>query len=136
MEWKQTSNASLPSSSGSTIDIWDKLWKLKVPPKQSRLIWRILNRAVPVKKNLFQKGVRCDPLCPRCNSYVESSKHVFLECEWAQQIWPASPLTINLSNNQIETIFDWYNYMFQQTNQDTMEIVVAITYGIWYVTTV
>jgi ribonuclease HI len=132
MEWAQNSNSDLPGSSGLSTDIWDKLWQLKVPPKQSHLIWRILNGAIPVKKNLFQKGVRCDPLCPRCNSYVETMKHAFLDCEWAQQIWLGSPLSINQSKNQMETIFDWYNYMFLQTDQNTMEIVTAITYGIWY----
>jgi hypothetical protein len=50
---------------------------------------------------------------------------------WAQQAWLASPLTINLSNNRFDQISDWYDYMFKHTEKETMELIVAITYGIW-----
>jgi hypothetical protein len=131
IEWEETSNTNLASSSGSMNDMWVKLWKLQVPLKHCNLTWRILNNVVYVKKNLFQRGVRCDSLCPRCQNHAESVTHAFLYCVWAQQVWLASPLSINLSSNQFDNIFDWFEHMFRQAEKETMETIIAITYGIW-----
>jgi hypothetical protein len=43
----------------------------------------------------------------------------------------ASPLSINLSSNQFDNIFDWFEHMFRQAEKETMETIIAITYGIW-----
>ncbi|MCI14023.1 hypothetical protein A2U01_0035149, partial [Trifolium medium] len=29
-------------------------------------------------------------------------------------------------------MFDWFEFMFKQAEQDNMEMIVAITYGVWY----
>jgi hypothetical protein len=130
--WEQTTIPGAANTSGYNNDLWGQLWKINVPPKQSYLTWRILNKALPVKDQLFKRGVHTDPLCPRCQNQVETIKHAFLDCFWAQQVWLASPLTINLSNNHFESVCDWYEYMFKHTEKDTKELIVAITYGIWY----
>jgi hypothetical protein len=98
-KWKENANIDSASTSGHDNELWEKIWKLKVPPKHIHLIWRILHDALPVKTKLFQKGIRCDTLCPKCNNNYETIYHVFLECDWVKQIWFMSPLTINLTNN-------------------------------------
>ncbi|XP_045831279.1 uncharacterized protein LOC123922626 [Trifolium pratense] len=54
MEWGNIPNAS---PSNNSQHIWNVLWKLKVPPKHSHLLWRVLHNALPVKNNLFKRGV-------------------------------------------------------------------------------
>jgi hypothetical protein len=44
MEWAQNSNSDLPSSSGLSTDIWDKLWQLN---------WCLLNRATSYGESLM-----------------------------------------------------------------------------------
>jgi ribonuclease HI len=131
-KWKENANIDSASTSGHDNELWEKIWKLKVPPKHIHLIWRILHDALPVKTKLFQKGIRCDTLCPKCNNNYETIYHVFLECDWVKQIWFMSPLTINLTNNQFTNFFDWFVYMLNHTSQDCMEQIAAIIYGIWY----
>ncbi|PNX98065.1 ribonuclease H [Trifolium pratense] len=131
MEWAKNSDNNNATSSNSSMEIWKVLWKLNVPPKHSHFIWRCLSNAIPVKGKLFKKGIRCDPLCPRCLNHVETIQHVFLECDWAKKVWFASPLTLNLNSNQLTEFYDWFNYMIINTDKECMEKIVAITYEIW-----
>lgn len=57
-----------------------------------------MNNGLPVKRNLVQRGIRCDPLCPRCGNHIESISHTFMQCSWVQRVWFASPLTLNFQN--------------------------------------
>jgi hypothetical protein len=63
-----------------------KFMEAKIPSKQATLIWRILNQALPVKDKLVSKGIRCSPICPRCNNAVETTNHVFMHCECAKAV--------------------------------------------------
>ncbi|GAU41445.1 hypothetical protein TSUD_98410 [Trifolium subterraneum] len=132
MNWVESTTTNTTSSSAMSNNIWQILWKLNVPPKHSHFIWRLLNEALPVKGNLFKKGIRCDPLCPRCSNHVETSHHVFLDCVWAKQVWFASSLTINLNGCHFENLNDWVLHMFNQTDQASKELIAATLYGIWY----
>ncbi|GAU40964.1 hypothetical protein TSUD_187210 [Trifolium subterraneum] len=132
MEWGQYSDVNKASSSNKLEEIWTMIWKLNVPPKHNHLMWRILNNVIPVKGNIFKKGIQCDPLCPRCSNTMETSSHVFLECEWVKQVWFASPLTINLNTNQFPNFFEWLQHMFKYADKESREVIVAITYGIWH----
>ncbi|PNY14022.1 ribonuclease H [Trifolium pratense] len=108
------------------------LWELNVAPKHSHFLWRALNEAIPVKGNLFKKGVKCDPLCPRCFNHVETIHHAFLDCVWAKQLWFSSTLTINLNHCHYTNLHDWVLHMFKQTDKASREIITATLYGIWY----
>ncbi|MCH79708.1 ribonuclease H protein, partial [Trifolium medium] len=107
MSWSNSSTNGPKNSSKSSDDIWKMLWQLSVPPKHSHFIWRALNNALSVKANLFKKGVRCDPMCPRCFNQVETTHHALFDCVWAKLVWFASPLTINLNNCQFTNLYDW-----------------------------
>ncbi|GAU47963.1 hypothetical protein TSUD_280220 [Trifolium subterraneum] len=132
INWEESTVTTATSSSAMPTNIWQMLWKLNVPPKHSHFIWRLLNEAILVKGNLFKKGIRCDPLCPRCYNQMETSHHVFLDCVWAKQVWFASPLTINLNECQFANLNDWVLHMFNQIDHASKELIAATPYGIWY----
>jgi hypothetical protein len=132
MEWDNNKARDSPSTSTNQDDIWHKIWALNVPPKHSHLLWRILNGALPVKSNLFRKGVRCDPMCPRCHNHVETIHHVFLDCEWSKQVWFSSILSINQNHNKFNNFSDWFNFLAKHTDNLQLEQITATIYGIWY----
>jgi ribonuclease HI len=131
-DWK--SQQTLSGSNYNNMNpMWKHLWKLKIPPKQSHLIWRILNNALPVKDNLITRGIRCDPICYRCNSALETTNHVFLTCEWARAIWFGSPLTINFKLiTQQMTFTEWLANLIQSTDKEDTSKIIAIIYQIWH----
>jgi hypothetical protein len=128
----KTSDVNTASSSNPSNELWDNMWNLNVPPKHSHLMWRVLKNALPTKKNLFQKGVKCDPLCPRCFRIVETTQHIFIECDWAKLVWLSSPLSINLRYAHFNNLTDWFVYMANHTDKESMEKITATIYGIWY----
>ncbi|KAK2373667.1 hypothetical protein QL285_074691 [Trifolium repens] len=132
MDWRDHFDNNNVSSSSNYNNIWGKIWKLRVPPKHTHLLWRILRNALHVKDNLFKKGVKCDPLCPKCGDYKETLSHVFLECEWVKQVWLASPLTINLNATHDPNIIKWIYHMAMNTSTESMEFITSTIYSIWY----
>jgi hypothetical protein len=101
----------------------------KIPSKQATLIWRILNQALPVKDKLVSKGIRCSPICPRCNNVVETTNHVFMHCECAKAVLFGS---INFQSVYQELSFcDWLSNMITNEQKGGIENIVAIIYHMW-----
>jgi hypothetical protein len=94
MEWNFARDNQSGSNTNNAESMWKNLWNIKSPPKFLHLIWRILNQAIPVRDNLTTKGIRCCPICPRCNKALETIDHVFLRCDWTRAVWFGSPLTL------------------------------------------
>ncbi|GJS36875.1 putative RNA-directed DNA polymerase, eukaryota, reverse transcriptase zinc-binding domain protein [Tanacetum coccineum] len=72
----------LPSLAPSTV--WDK----NIPRKVNIFIWRLILDRLPHKLNLSFRGIDIQGIfCPSCNGNVESSNHIFFECNIAKGIW-------------------------------------------------
>ncbi|MCI37648.1 retrotransposon unclassified-like protein, partial [Trifolium medium] len=61
--WQSSSNSS-STSSNSYTQVWKKLWNLQTIPRHKVLLWRIINKALPVRSELSKRGVPCLILCP------------------------------------------------------------------------
>jgi hypothetical protein len=90
-----------------------------------------LQNSLPVRSNLNTKGVNCNPLCPRCYSKIETIDHVFKECIWTQQVWFASQLSINFSNDKDKEFRDWLQDMFSQAKHNNIDRISTLCYHIW-----
>ncbi|GKD71144.1 RNA-directed DNA polymerase, eukaryota, partial [Tanacetum coccineum] len=72
----------LPSSATSTC--WDKT----LPRKVNIFLWRLKIDRLPHRLNLSTRGIEISDIsCPSCSGYVESSLHIFFECDIANNIW-------------------------------------------------
>nr|KYP55738.1 hypothetical protein KK1_001963 [Cajanus cajan] len=71
-------------------DLLRKLWSSFVPPRIIFLSWRMLQNRIPTIDQLIVRGlVFSDPhlSCPFCSTTLESSQHLFLECEFSRNVW-------------------------------------------------
>ena len=60
-------------------EVFEELWKLKVPSKVATFAWRLLKDRLPTKVNLRRRKLELDDfLCPFCRSREESAVHLFL----------------------------------------------------------
>ncbi|XP_019097444.1 PREDICTED: uncharacterized protein LOC109131210 [Camelina sativa] len=55
-------------------------WKLDVPSKVQHFFWQVASGTLPVKERLAHRGVRCDDMCLRCGSEVETINHALFKC--------------------------------------------------------
>jgi ribonuclease HI len=132
MDWETiTSAQAQPSNLLQGAHIWNKLWKIKAPPKQLHLLWRILHNVIPTKTNLLTRGIICDSMCPMCNKEPETTNHIFQQCEWARLVWFGCPLTITTSNVQTLNFSDWLSYILLNATNECMQITSTIIYSIW-----
>ncbi|XP_010463319.1 PREDICTED: uncharacterized protein LOC104743986 [Camelina sativa] len=71
-----------------------QVWKLEVPLKVQHFFWQIASGSLLVMEQLAHRGVRCDSLCKRCESAVETINHALFECPRSHRIWELSLVAI------------------------------------------
>ncbi|GJU60453.1 copia protein [Tanacetum coccineum] len=63
---------------------WDKTLLRKV----NIFIWRLGLDRLPHRWNLSARGIDIPSIsCPSCNGNVESSSHIFFDCDFAKEVW-------------------------------------------------
>jgi len=76
--------------------LWKEIWRVNLPERVTNFIWRLSKNILPTRGNLCKKGVKIEPLCPMCNSYMETTHHLFMECNFAKLVWFSSCLGIHV----------------------------------------
>ncbi|XP_042939571.1 uncharacterized protein LOC122274613 [Carya illinoinensis] len=57
-------------------ELWSKLWKLMVPSATRMLLWRACHDSLPTNQKLVQRKIIESPLCPICETELESKLKV------------------------------------------------------------
>jgi ribonuclease HI len=67
---------------------WAKrIWNLAIPPSRSLMVWRLMHHKMPTDENLMIRGCALPSMCNLCNKHIESSFHIFFECQFAIRLW-------------------------------------------------
>lgn len=70
------------------IQRWAKVvWFKGHTPKQAFTFWVTHLNRLPTKSRLFSWGVSSNSLCCTCNLHSETRDHLFLHCDYSEQIW-------------------------------------------------
>ncbi|KAL0320391.1 UNVERIFIED_CONTAM: hypothetical protein Sradi_5300600 [Sesamum radiatum] len=101
---------SLGSHSGS---LWNLVWDTKVSPRVRVFIWQLCREALPTLENIDRRKRGIDVCCVMCGTQVESSKHTFLECSFARQIWALSCLLWPVVSTWNEEAAEWVFHLGQ-----------------------
>ena len=86
---------------------WKNLWKLKLNATLKSLLWKMVWNILPTCSILNNRFVLSFVKCYLCNNAVESIEHLFIQCDWAAQIWLMSPWPINLDRLNNLSISNW-----------------------------
>jgi len=79
---------------------WAKvIWHSAIPPSKSFLVWRLFHDKLPTDENLIKRGLQFPSVCNLCGLSQETTKHLFLECSFAVNIWQWLSSVINISCN-------------------------------------
>jgi hypothetical protein len=129
----QWHNMDSPSSTSTANNnkFWKKLWSLPTIPRHKALIWRIIQRAIPVRSELNRRGISCPIVCPRCFQQEETIDHTFMHCPRANKIWFGSKLGIHF-NRSHDSFTDWLIYAISNLCPEDIIYLAAITYSIWF----
>ena len=63
------------------------IWKCEAPLKIKVFTWLVIHDKILSKENLAKKGWMGSISCVFCGCAVESSRHIFLQCNVAKGVW-------------------------------------------------
>lgn len=72
---------------GSGDDSWQKIWRLKVPPKVKVFWWRILHEFLSAKHILNRRHIEPTAYCELCGADIDSIMHILINCTFAKVFW-------------------------------------------------
>ncbi|GAU35943.1 hypothetical protein TSUD_394910 [Trifolium subterraneum] len=114
--WKHTDNSDLQLKEAYHFKTqqfqdlcWAKyIWSTDIPPSKSLFVWCLMIGKVPTDDNLMRRGCHIPSMCNLCNMHVESSFHIFFECDYAIKLWSwfAGCLNIVLQFNSMEDMWN------------------------------
>ena len=89
---------------------WKFLWKINVPHKVRHFAWRACKDILPTKENLAKRKVLVEGTCKTCQSGLETSSHLFWECDKVREAWTMLKLFPTNTNILFHTFMDmlWY----------------------------
>ena len=77
--------------------VFEEVWKLKIPSKTSFFGWRLIRDRLPTKTNLRRRHVQInDVLCPFCRNNDENAAHQFFQCSKILPLWWESLFWVNI----------------------------------------
>ncbi|GJV79565.1 reverse transcriptase domain, reverse transcriptase zinc-binding domain protein [Tanacetum coccineum] len=79
----------IPNSNSSLLSIEDQVrWNKCLPIKINVHTWRQFRGSLPTRYNLDIREIDLhSSLCPVCDEEIETSKHLFIDCSIASQLW-------------------------------------------------
>jgi len=101
--WKHSSDGTLSSKHAhaflcpqATVMPWaESIWNAAVPPSHSFIFWRLHHGKMSTDENLRNRGCIVVSVCSLCLISDESSKHLFLRCQFATRLWDWIGLKLN-----------------------------------------
>ncbi|KAK9950614.1 hypothetical protein M0R45_006095 [Rubus argutus] len=128
-----TSHASSSSGfEGKGGNVWQKIWRVRVPPKVRAFIWRLLKGIVPTRMALFKKKVLLpNSTCVFCNAHPESDVHVFLECDGLLEFWHEFSSDVTPDKHHFSSIFDLISDAFASPDSYKIELLFMCLWVIW-----
>ncbi|GKC08819.1 RNA-directed DNA polymerase, eukaryota [Tanacetum coccineum] len=86
---------------------WDKI----LPRKVNIFMWRLMLDRLPHRLNLSSRGIDIQSIsCPSCNGNVESSNHIFIECDIALEVWRLVRIWCDITSPTFTSLEHWKNW--------------------------
>uniref|UniRef100_A0A2N9H705 Reverse transcriptase zinc-binding domain-containing protein n=1 Tax=Fagus sylvatica TaxID=28930 RepID=A0A2N9H705_FAGSY len=123
-------------ASSSTDSLWTSLWKAiwsaRVQPKMKLFIWRACSDILPTQGNLFRRGVSNAKSCRWCEDEVETVSHALWQCDFAQKVWKATPISFPSDCVASLCFTDVVQcYVQSLAHHPNLEIMLTIAWKLW-----
>ena len=109
------------------------LWKINTPHKVRHFAWRACKDILPTKENLVRRKVLAEGICAMCQSGLETSGHLFWECERVREAWAMLKIFPAQSNVQSHSFMDmlWYGVFDAEWDALQIERMIIVAWALW-----
>ena len=92
------------NSTTQTLFNWKtQIWLVTISPKTKLLMWKMIQKALPMGVNLSQRQVTDCVKCVHCGQ-LETELHLFFTCSFPSQIWRSAPFKFPLNPQNVLSI--------------------------------
>ncbi|KAJ0589978.1 putative reverse transcriptase zinc-binding domain-containing protein [Helianthus annuus] len=106
-----------------------KFWNRWAPPKVNLFVWRAAKNKIPVKMELFRRGINIEDMrCSRCGRDEETIDHLLVDCVMAQATWWNVKNWLKLPNNEeLKSCEKMLQYIQDQIgSKEWKQVIMAI----------
>jgi hypothetical protein len=141
--WRWSSNGiyssasiyKLMSAGGRIRWGYSDLWRCYAPLKVKFFTYLWLHNKILTHESMLRRGLHCVPDCALCtNCPMESTFHLFFQCQYALQVWNYFGDLVTISNS-VESTWErsWHRYrVINHENKRTWATrFVGVLWGIW-----
>jgi hypothetical protein len=116
---------------------WTKIvWSSDIPPSKSLMVWRLMHDKMPTDENLMIRGCTIPSMCSLCNKQVETTFHIFFQCDLAIKLWSwlAGCLNITIQFTTMEDMWKLCELNWSPQSKITLTAaLINLLNTIWYV---
>eukprot|EP00253_Pinus_taeda_P009325 PITA_09325 len=76
--------------------VWKQIWESFNIPKINFFFWTLFHNKILTGDNLCRRNIAGPHRCVFCKKVLETSVHIFLECEYAQKAWTSFLAGLNV----------------------------------------
>ena len=111
--------------------VWNRLWKLSVPPKVRNFVWRASSDILPTQANLARRRVPIDPKCVVCGSSDETVLHILWQCPLARNVWALVNGKLQKCDSSARTFFNLAQTLKERLSRKEFELWAMVAWSIW-----
>ena len=115
-------------------EVWNLVWKVKIPLKIGIFVWKDMHDSIPTFLNLCNRGINVHGACPLCNSEDESTTHLFLYCPFALAWFTIGYSYSELNNVSVQGWVGSLLIRHKRMDQESMkylQTLLTILWSIW-----
>lgn len=119
------------SCSPPSNNVWERIWKLRIPNKIKVFSWRANLNILPTRDNLCKRKIMADNICELCKSDRESGIHALWECEVARDIWASSVVKLQKFVVGQQDVIQLFEELLVRLEVEELELFLVQAWFIW-----
>lgn len=106
-------------NNNNNVSNYHWLWKAFCNTREIFFVWKAFNYGLPTSFSLHKRNIIPSPICPRCNSSVETTKHTLRDCLFSSNTWSKLHTPQNFYNDSFK---DWVYCNTTNHSKNTLNI--------------
>lgn len=121
------------TSDDSKNKLLNKMWKLNIPNKVKIFSWLLILNKLHTRSKIHKFINTISETCLLCNRDAENQYHLFINCEYAKQIWTYSPKIKPPPNQSSCNLFEWLGFLDSNDgeNLSSLSFALIMCWQIW-----